>query len=737
MVGEGEEAKYTKVPMNPKGFKASSNKSSTWVDYVTARDAYNRGGFDGVGFIFSDIDDIVGIDLDDCRDVETGELTEFAQNIIENIDGYLEVSPSGTGVKLFTRSLIKSAHVDHDIGLEVYARARFFVVTGHKISGSIPAEPQDVSSIVPERNINVDEDPFSSYTPPVDGWTIERVEQELLPELNPDCGYTDWLTVGQALHHQFNGSQEGLDLFDSWSQGSPKYVTSGINTCQKKWASYRGAGVTLRSLIFKVNQIKLKTALENGDIVLDTNNPMQHARQFLDATYAVAEGYKLTHYADDFYIHKGTHYQLIENLTVRSKAYAFLEKCKKQNRQGDLVPFVPNPANVTAMIDAIAAMVHLENDTSTTPPVWLEGYAAKNPPANKLISLQNGLFHLQNEVLLPHSLGFFNLNTLQFAYDPDATCPVWMDFLDQLWEEDPESIELLQEYMGYILTGDNSQQKFLSIIGPRRSGKGSINRVLVELLGQHNTVAPTLEELTDTFGLQSWIGKPLASFTDARAPSRNQSGVVSQLLRIVGNDTITVNRKNREAWNGYLPTRIILYSNEVLQLTENSNALTGRMLFLKMQKTFFGKEDVELSNKLSKELAGIFNWCMAGHKRRLARGGYFIQPKSGQEYLDLTTELGNPMGAFINEALVFEADATTTKDDVFAVYKHWANRRGIHAGNDLTFKRRFVAAVQEHGIQSDTIEVDGDSVQVYKGIKLSRRAQEHIDSISTFDRGSF
>jgi phage/plasmid-associated DNA primase len=188
---------------------------------------------------------------------------------------------------------------------------------------------------------------------------------------------------------------------------------------------------------------------------------------------------------------------------------------------------------------------------------------------------------------------------------------------------------------GYIISGDTRQQKFFNLIGPRRSGKGTINKVLVALLGQHNTVAPELGELCDTFGLQPWLGKLLASFTDARAPERNRSSVVSQLLRIVGGDTITVNRKNKEAWNGYLPTRIVIYSNEVLQLTENSNALTGRMIVLKMTKSFWSKEDTDLSHKLEQELSGIFNWAMLGLQRRLERGGYFLQPDSGKDLLEV------------------------------------------------------------------------------------------------------
>jgi len=261
--------------------------------------------------------------------------------------------------------------------------------------------------------------------------------------------------------------------------------------------------------------------------------------------------------------------------------------------------------------------------------------------------------------------------------------------------------------------------------------------VLVALLGQHNTVAPELGELCDTFGLQPWLGKLLASFTDARAPERNRSAVVSQLLRIVGGDTITVNRKNKEAWNGYLPTRLVIYSNEVLQLTENSNALTGRMVVLKMTKSFFNKEDTDLAHKLEQELGGIFNWAMDGLKRRIARGGHFVQPTSGKEYLDLMAELGNPIGTFVEDALEFDPKAIVRKEDVFACFKHWALKKSMSPGTEQAFKRRFLAATQENYVMAQQVQIKGERSQVYLGIRLNEKAQKYVDSIETFDESVF
>jgi P4 family phage/plasmid primase-like protien len=508
------------------------------------------------------------------------------------------------------------------------------------------------------------------------------------------------------------------------------------NMCDKKWNTFSGSGATLRSLIFKVNQLKIKEALNSGEIILDSN-VMSHARIFLDNYYRTEEGFQLVHYADEFFIHTGTHYEILEENTVRSEVYKFLDKCKKLGRKQEILPFNPNPAAVSAVIDALKSIVHLPNHANTKPPIWLPEYTHSKPDASKLVSLKNGLFHVEDQLLLPHSQGFFTQNSLNFDYDPTAKCPLWENFLVQLWETDTEAIDTLQEMFGYILSGDTKQQKFFNMIGPRRSGKGTINRILVSLLGQHNTVAPELGELCDTFGLQPWLGKLLASFTDARAPERNRNAVVSQLLRIVGGDTITVNRKNKESWNGYLPTRIVIYSNEVLQLTENSNALTGRMIVLKMTKSFFDNEDTNLDVKLRAELSGIFNWAMVGLTRRLARGGNFIQPTSGVSYLELMAELGNPIGSFVEDTLEFDPMAQVSKDDVFTCYSHWALKKKLVVGTELSFKRRFLAATQEYRIEPGIDRSNGQRTHTYNGIRLNVKAQAYINSVVSFDEGTY
>lgn len=105
--------------------------------------------------------------------------------------------------------------------------------------------------------------------------------------------------------------------------------------------------------------------------------------------------------------------------------------------------------------------------------------------------------------------------------------------------------------MGYVLSGETRQQKIFMLVGPPRSGKGTIGRVLTGLLGAHNVAAPTLAGITQNFGLQGLIGKPLALISDARLSNKADGTVaVERLLSVSGEDAITVDRRVQGSVDG-------------------------------------------------------------------------------------------------------------------------------------------------------------------------------------------
>ncbi len=167
------DGKQTKAPVNPHtGGMADSTDSSTWGTFQQALDACQQdGNLAGVGFVFTLDDPYCGVDLDDCIDAESGQLKGWAADIIEQLDSYTEISPSGSGVKVFLEASkpgrrCRKAH--HDGEVEVYDRDRFFTVTGQRLEQSpaaIESRQEPLNSLYRSVFGDDDEGATTSSTP--------------------------------------------------------------------------------------------------------------------------------------------------------------------------------------------------------------------------------------------------------------------------------------------------------------------------------------------------------------------------------------------------------------------------------------------------------------------------------------------------------------------------------------------------------------------------------------------
>ena len=127
--------KYTKIPVDPHTDDfASATDPETWGTLDDARDCHAGGGVDtaGIGFVFAPEDTICGIDLDDARDPETGEPEPWARDIIQTLDSFTEVSPSGTGYHIYLHGIVPDGG-NRKGDVEIYDRDRFFTFTGDHV----------------------------------------------------------------------------------------------------------------------------------------------------------------------------------------------------------------------------------------------------------------------------------------------------------------------------------------------------------------------------------------------------------------------------------------------------------------------------------------------------------------------------------------------------------------------------------------------------------------------------
>jgi putative DNA primase/helicase len=337
-----------------------------------------------------------------------------------------------------------------------------------------------------------------------------------------------------------------------------------------------------------------------------------------------------------------------------------------------------------------------------------------------IIPCDNGLLDITDlggELhLFSHTPRWFNLSCLGFPFDENAKAEKWQTFLVDVFDGDAERIALLQEFIGLCLTPDTSYQKILMMVGPKRSGKGTIMRVLTELLGPDAVCAPTLGSLTDGFGMSQLYAKTVCMFPDASLGHRTDSMKVLEILKSVsGEDRVSVNRKNLPyLTNVRLQVRFIITVNELPRFSDAAGALESRLLLLPFENSYVGREDRQLENKLRAELPGILNFALRG-LHRLRTNGVFTATCKATELLSSYRRMTAPTAAFVEDRCTIGADSRVACADLYGAWKEWCSANGHEPGAMATFGEHLRAATPGiRKIRSGT----GVRVNCYQGIGL-------------------
>ncbi|NBW18323.1 MAG: hypothetical protein EBR82_61150 [Caulobacteraceae bacterium] len=387
------------------------------------------------------------------------------------------------------------------------------------------------------------------------------------------------------------------------------------------------------------------------------------------------------------------------------------------------------------------------NRRDFTSPTWLE-FATdqqKKTDPRDLIPAKNGLFNLpkiasslsapsladSEELSQPCTPAFFSSAAVDYSIDLAADKPKsWLEFLSSIWPGDTESIDLLQEWFGYLLSGETNQQKLFYLVGPPRSGKGTISRVLQRLVGVDNCVACSIEEIGDQFGLESMLGKSIAVFEDVFISTRDDSGRIgSWLKRLIGQDLISVRRKYKSTLSVTNTARLFMTSNEIPRLPDASMAMANRFSYLVCEHSHLGREDTSLTNRLLTELPGIFLWSVQGWAR-LKAAGKFTMPASTIRVHEMTRELGSPISQFVRTKCALNPAYSVNVDELYSAWKEWCEEEGIRCGSRDSFGRLLFACCPS--VQKSRIRSSDGRMYVYRGLQLSSDTEDVDDQKDMF-----
>lgn len=236
-----------KIPYNPKTKRpAKAGKPETWSSFEEAIKTYEDGGFSGIGFELNS-NDIIGIDIDHCIDENTGEVSEQAQRIVDTLDSYTELSPSGLGLHIFVKGDIPAdGRKNPQKGLEVYKAKRYLTVTGLVFGEQKPIAERDLSSFYNE-HFQEDEEGLADLV------LIEKAKQAENGELFADLFDGNWrgryrsqseadLAFCNLLAYWTEGDKEQIDRIfrasglyrEKWNRLGEQTITKALKSLEKK-----------------------------------------------------------------------------------------------------------------------------------------------------------------------------------------------------------------------------------------------------------------------------------------------------------------------------------------------------------------------------------------------------------------------------------------------------------------------------------------------------------------------
>lgn len=453
-------------------------------------------------------------------------------------------------------------------------------------------------------------------------------------------------------------------------------------------------------------------------IILKKTDAMGSARTFK----AICEEHNVffVEWRETFYRWNGQIYTEISDKEMRNTAWRFLDSCYvKAADQAGLpieVKYEPNNICVSNLVNALSALIGVPSKKEA--PDWIVA-----PPGSyatqDIVACRNGLYHIPTGTLLAHTRNFFCLGISDIDVNLQAPQPArWLKLLAQAFPDDQAAIDNMQEMFGYLISTDTSQQKIFALNGVKRAGKSTIMNVLTLLVGQTNTTTATIKGICERFGLGPMIGKKLCLFPDAVVGTRTDlASGVGTMKSVSGEDAQNIDRKNKSHWQGKLPTRMVIASNELLALVDNSGTLASRLLIFDFTVSFFGNEDAKLFETLKQEASGIFNWAMAGRKRLSERGRFAPHAKS-EETVKEMAGLGSPIISFVDDRCNLRVGAITRTSTLYSSYKDWCSHNGLHPASSSWFGRSLKGAYPKLNPTKPNYE-DGKQYPSYEGIEIT------------------
>ena len=733
----------TKVPYDPRTRQmAKTNEPSTFTDFNTAMKAYAIGGWDGIGYRVSE--GIGAIDIDHCIR-EDGSLNDVAASILGIFStAYFEKSPSGTGLRGFFKLSPDFAY-DKTVyyinnrkhGLEVYLPGttnRFVTVTGDMFRpGTVERDDDALRNLL---------DTFMKRSTRVSNKTIEPAsyldDEGVIAHASASASGDKFKALYAGNWEEGYDSQSDADMaFVSmlcfWCGNVEEQIdrifrSSGL--MRDKWDRMTGdrtyGQITIRNAIASTSEIYTPIADSSAEddfesieedeeteqhagfrpdlsritITLDDMKPQSNPRYQRDEIgigNAFADYFKpIARFNGDrnvWYVYDGKVWQPDENaLAVAELAkyladelYTFALTIRDEdtrNRYIKRVQKLQQRKHRKTMVE----------DAKSVYPIRMSAFDSNE----YLFNLENGTLDLHTLEFHEHDPKDFITKISHINYDPEATCPRWNQFIDEVMVGRKNVGRYLQKAIGYALSGDTSLECLFIMFGPTtRNGKTTTIETILRVMGEYGRSAKPDMLATNYFrGQSNGSSDDVARLAGARfvgISEMEQKLTINASLtkQLTGNGSITARFLYEGYFEFHLQAKIFIDTNHLPNVTDRTLFESGRLKIIPFTRHFEDHEqDKTLKTTLMQpeNLSGILNWCIEGYKLFKAEG--LNEPDEVKAATEEYRVDSDRIAQFMQQCLKKEKSSEIKASNVYSRYKEWCCDNGFKYESSQNFYKR-------------------------------------------------
>lgn len=726
--------KPTKQPLNPRdGALASTTDPATWG---TFEEALKCPGTAGVGFVFTRDDPYVGIDLDGCRNPETGALEKWAADIVAQLASYTEVSPSGTGVHVIVRGSLPGTRRRKG-PIEMYAEGRYFTMTGNRLADTpqeIAERSAELNALhegVFEENAAADDRPKPIHARLTDDELVRRAQSAA----NGAKFLALWSGDVTGYDSQSEADLALCGLLAFWTGPDQARIDrlfhqSGL--MRPKWDERHGAT--------SYGERTIATALAGRSEFYDPMRPVEPGdgppqlalTRFMETDAGNAEAFASMYRDKVVFDHRlkrwlirGEHRWIADHVSevrllakdvARRRLRAAAELVDEDRRKKSVRHALSSESR--QRLDAMIELAKAEPGIADAGESW-----DADP---NLIATENGVVDLAAGVLRPGRPDERITLAVTVPYRPEAECPRWERFLHEIFRGDEALIAFMQRAIGYSLTGDVTEHALFLLFGTGRNGKSVLLNTLRRLAADYALNLPFSafeligrSQLTPELALLP--GKRLVTSSETNDGARLNE---ARIKAMTGADPITANPKYATPFEFTPVAKFWLAVNHLPVVHDDSEGFWRRVKLIRFERIFTESErDPFLEQRLAEELPGILAWAVRGALDWKERG--LDPPRSVVGATDSYRTESDPLADFIATRCVMGDALTVSAGALYLEYAAWTDALGMPVRERLT-TTAFGRRIGERFAKKPT-----NRGKVYSGIGL--RAQRDGDGFAESD----